>query len=71
MTDDDYRDAPVNVGDIIDIRINKLGNLGDGIGYVSGFVIIVPGTKVGDEVEVRIELVKSSFARAKVVGGDE
>jgi predicted RNA-binding protein with TRAM domain len=43
-----------------------LGREGDGIGYVNGFVIIVPGTGIGDWVTVEIDEVHDTFAVASV-----
>jgi predicted RNA-binding protein with TRAM domain len=36
-----------------------------------GYVVIVPGTVPGDELEVEMEMVKQNFALAEVVDGDE
>lgn len=60
-------EQPVHVGDTMDVRITKLGKMGDGVAYFKGFVVFVPGAKIGDEVNIEIETVKESFARAKVV----
>ena len=60
-------EAPVSVGDTFDVRVTKLGKKSDGIAYFKGYVIFVPGTAIGDEVHIEIEMVKESFARAKVV----
>jgi 23S rRNA (uracil1939-C5)-methyltransferase len=60
-------EAPVSVGDTFDVRITKLGKAGDGLAYWKGYVIFVPGTAIGDEVHIEIEMVKESFSRAKVI----
>ena len=67
MISDDSYGAPVEVGDVLDVRINRLGSKEDGIAYVQGFVVFVPETNIGDEVKIKVEMVKQSFARAKVV----
>ena len=37
--------APVNVGDEIELKIEAVGEKGDGIAKVKGFVIFVPNAK--------------------------
>ena len=39
--------APVEPGDTFFLQIEELGQEGDGVGYVEGFVIIVPGVGLG------------------------
>ncbi len=60
-------DTPVRFGDRLSVKIEKLGNEGDGIAYVKGFPVIVEGTTVGQELEVKIKKVTPRFARAKAV----
>ncbi|MCD6559422.1 deoxyribonuclease [Thermococci archaeon] len=59
--------APVKVGERYTVKIESLGNSGDGIARVKGFVIFVPNTKVGDEVEIVINSVKRKFAFGEVI----
>lgn len=59
--------TPVSVGDRLDVLIVKLGQKGDGIAYVRGYVVFVPGTKVGDNVTIEVDMVKETFARARKV----
>ena len=61
------RRPPVEVGDVINVKIEALGSGGDGIAKVSGFVVFVPGTKVDDEVTVRVNRVLRKYAFAEVV----
>jgi predicted RNA-binding protein with TRAM domain len=61
------RKPPVEVGDVINVKIEALGSGGDGIAKVSGFVVFVPGTKVDDEVTVRVNRVLRKYAFAEVV----
>jgi len=67
----DYRkesySAPVNVGEEYKVKIEDLGRDGDGIARVEGFVIFVPGAKVGDEVKIRISATRRKFAFAELV----
>jgi predicted RNA-binding protein with TRAM domain len=60
---------PVEEGEIRTVRIDTLGDQGDGIAKVErGFIVIVPGTKPGDKVEVEITDVKDTVAFAETVG---
>lgn len=58
--------APVDAGETYDVTIEDLAREGDGIARVSGFVIFVPGTSVGDEVNIKITKVLRKFAFAEV-----
>jgi len=62
------RKPPVKRGEHYRVRIESLGRGGDGIARIRGFVIFVPKTNVGDEVEIEIKNVKERFAFAEVVG---
>ena len=53
---------PVKVGDEVDVTIEAVAAKGDGIAKKDGFVIFVPGTKVGDAIKIRITMVRSSSA---------
>ncbi|NJE54288.1 TRAM domain-containing protein [Thermococcus sp. 21S9] len=60
-------EAPVKVGERYKVKIESLGKGGDGIAKIQGFVIFVPNTQVGDEVEIVINSVKRKFAFASVI----
>lgn len=60
--------APVRVGEEIDVTIEAVGEKGDGVAKVKGFVIFVPGVQQGDNVKVRITKVFRKMAFAEVVG---
>ena len=60
--------APVKVGDEIDLKIEAVGEKGDGIAKVKGFVIFVPNTKEGQEVKVRITKVFRKVGFGEVIG---
>ncbi len=62
------RGAPVKEGDELDVRIEALGEKGDGIAKKNGFVLVIPGTQVNDEVKVRITKVLRKVGFAEVVG---
>ncbi|MBU4076750.1 MAG: TRAM domain-containing protein [Euryarchaeota archaeon] len=58
------RDSPVSAGGVHDVAIEGIAREGDGIARIQGFVIFVPGTKVGDHVTIKIERVMQKFAIA-------
>lgn len=59
--------TPVEEGKVYDAKIEDIGREGDGIAKIENFVVFVPGTKVGDEVKVRITRVMRRMAFAEVV----
>ena len=65
------RFAPVNVGDELDVKIEAVGEKGDGIAKKEGFVLFVPNTKEGQEVRIRITKVLRKMGFAEVVGESE
>ncbi len=58
------RNSPVSTGDIHDVTIDGIAREGDGIAHIQGLVIFVPGTKVGDQVTIKIDRVMRKFAIA-------
>jgi len=60
--------APVKVGDEIDVKIEAVGEKGDGITKKDGFVIFVPNTKEGDEVKIKVTRVLRRVGFGEVVG---
>ena len=59
----DQPQPPVELGEIRYVEIEDLGKQGDGIARVErGYVIIVPGTDVGDRVKIEISEVEPNFA---------
>ncbi len=61
------RKPPVSVGDVRTVRIEAIGSGGDGIAKINGFVIFVPGTKVNDEVTIRVTKVLRRYGFAELV----
>lgn len=57
-----FAPKPVKEGDEIDLTIEAVGEKGDGIGKIQGFVIFVPGTSQGENVRVRITQVRGKSA---------
>ena len=60
--------APVKVGEELDVTIESIGEKGDGIAKINGFVLFVPGVKKGDQVKIRITKVLRKVGFAEVVG---
>lgn len=60
--------SPVKVGDELDVKIEAVGEKGDGIAKEKGFVLFVPGTKTGDEVRIRVTKVLRNVGFAEVTG---
>lgn len=59
---------PVEEGEVRSVTIDTLGDQGDGIAKVErGFIVIVPGTQPGDQVDVEITDVKETVAFAEPV----
>ena len=56
---------PVKVGEELEVAIEGLGDKGDGIARVRGFVLFVPGTSVGEKVKIKVNklLKKVGFAK--------
>lgn len=60
--------APVKVGDELNVKIEAVGEKGDGIAKKDGFVLFVPNTKQGDEVKIKVTRVLQKVGFAEVVG---
>ena len=58
---------PVAAGDEVDVRIDAVGEKGDGIARVKGFILFVPQTKAGDYVKIKITKVLPKVGFAQVV----
>jgi predicted RNA-binding protein with TRAM domain len=65
------RVAPVKVGAEIDVRIEGVGEKGDGIAKVQGFVLFIPGVRAGDEVRIRVTRVLAKVGFAEVLSKKE
>ena len=68
---DSYRGGgalpPVKLGEELTVKIEAVGEKGDGIAKKDGFVIFVPGVKEGQEVKIRITKVLRKVGFAEVV----
>ena len=60
--------APVKVGEELDVRIEAVGEKGDGIARKRGFVLFIPNTREGDEVRVRVTKVLRKVGFGESIG---
>jgi predicted RNA-binding protein with TRAM domain len=61
---------PLEPGELRFVEIEDLGKHGDGIARIErGYVVIVPGTDVGDRVKIEVVEVTPDYAVAEVVDG--
>ncbi len=59
---------PVNVGDELDLKIEAVGEKGDGVAKKDGFVLFIPNVKEGDYVRVKVTKVLRKVGFAEVCG---
>lgn len=65
----DYnRSPPVNEGEEFDVRIEAVGEKGDGVAKKDGFVLFVPNVKENDEVRIKVTKVLRKVGFAEVLG---
>lgn len=60
--------APVKVGDEVDVKIEAVGEKGDGLAKKDGFVLFIPNAKAGETVRVKITRVLQKVGFAEVIG---
>ena len=53
--------APVREGDRLEVTIEDVGSEGDGVAKVEDYTLFVPGTEMGETVEIRVDEVKPRF----------
>ena len=63
--------VPVKEGEELEVKIEAVGEKGDGIAKVDGFVLFVANTKKGDYVKVRVTKVLKNVGFAEKVGEAE
>ena len=56
-----FINAPVDVGDTLDVTIESLGREGDGVATVAGYTLFVPETDVGETVTVTVDRVTARY----------
>ena len=53
---------PVEKGDVVDVKIDDIGEQGDGIARIGpGYIVFVPNTEIGDQVTIEITQAQDSF----------
>ena len=62
------RFSPVKEGEELDVKIEAVGEKGDGIAKKNGFVLFVPGVNEGDEVRIKVTRVLKKVGFAEKVG---
>ena len=67
MFKDERAPVPIEEGETYDVTIQDIARQGDGIARIEGFVVFVPNTSVGDEVQIKVKRVLPKFAFADVV----
>ena len=70
MSEDVGVSPPVEEGETYEVKIEDIGKEGDGVAKIDDFVIFVPETDVGDEVEIEITRVLRTLAFGEVVNRD-
>ncbi|MFT4311411.1 MAG: TRAM domain-containing protein [Candidatus Woesearchaeota archaeon] len=59
---------PVNQGEELEVTIESIGEKGDGLAKVNGFVLFIPDVKQGERVKVKVTKVLQKLGFAEVVG---
>ena len=59
--------VPLKEGEEYEVTIETVGRKGDGIAKIRNFIVFVPNTKAGDEVEIKITGLGATFATGTVV----
>ena len=63
--------APVRVGDELEVTIEAVGEKGDGVAKVKGFVLFVPNVQEGQVVKIRVTKVLRKVGFAELIGAGE
>ena len=63
-----FGEIPVKEGDTYDVEIEGIGEKGDGIARVNGYVIIVPNVQKGEKVKVKVNAVRGKVSFGEVIG---
>lgn len=65
---DNNQAPPVSAGEEINVRIESVGEKGDGVAKKQGFVIFVPKAEKDQELKIKITKVLKNVAFSEVVG---
>lgn len=66
MNKDNSKVPPVNVGDLVEVKIISTGQKGDGVAKFEGFIIMIPGAKLDEDVKVEITRVLPRMAFGEI-----
>lgn len=59
-------EPPITEGDVETVTVTSIGDQGDGVAKLDGgYVVFVPDTEVGEEVNARIKSVHDTYAMAE------
>jgi predicted RNA-binding protein with TRAM domain len=58
---------PVEVGKEYNVTISDTSRRGEGIAKIDGFVIFVPGTRMGQTTRIKVTQVSERFANGQIV----
>lgn len=58
---------PVKEGQTHEVTIESIGEKGDGIAKIEGYVIIVPNTKKGERVKIKVNAVRGKVSFGEVI----
>ena len=58
---------PVKEGEEYDVTIENVGEKGDGIAKVKGYVIIVPNAKKGERVKIKVNAIRGKVSFGEVI----
>ena len=62
---------PVREGDEVDVKIDAIGEKGDGLTKINGFVMFVPDVKAGEHVRIKVKKVLNKVGFGEVIGRKE
>ena len=60
--------VPVNVGEELDVTIEAVGEKGDGVAKVKGFVLFIPGVSQGERCRIKVTKVLQKVGFAEKIG---
>lgn len=61
-------EKPVFQGEVVRLKCEGQGKMGDGLFKKDGFAIFVPGAKAGQEYNIKITRVNATVAFGEIVG---
>ncbi len=62
-----FKRYPVELGEELEVDIMECSPKAEGIARIQGFVIHVPGAKVGDHVKIKITRIGEKTANAEII----